>query len=110
MAAEQSRIRENAIELITADRGPHYEPFGWHHWPEYPWLAYQFRRGLGETQEGGGSVSEIMMAGSRIIPGDLESWHAEWMVVADRNWQRGLAEEKLGHIRTAMNCFLRAAD
>ena len=45
-----------------------------------------------------------------MIPGDLESWHAEWMRIADRNWQRGLAEEKLGHIRTAMNCFLRAAD
>jgi pimeloyl-ACP methyl ester carboxylesterase len=32
------------------------------------------------------------------------------MVIADANWQRGLSEEKLGHIRTAMNCFLRAAD
>ena len=103
-------IGENAIEEITADRSPHYEPFGWHHWPEHPWLAYQFRRGLGETQEGGGSVSEVMLAGSRMIPGDLESWHTEWMVIADANWQRGLAEEKLGHIRTAMNCFLRAAD
>ncbi|HEX7790537.1 MAG TPA: hypothetical protein VF467_08450, partial [Afipia sp.] len=73
-------IGENAIEEITADRTPHYEPFGWHHWPEHPWLAYQFRRGLGETQEGGGSVSEVMLAGSRMIPGDLESWHKEWMV------------------------------
>ncbi|KAA0078268.1 alpha/beta hydrolase [Tardiphaga sp. P9-11] len=109
MAAGKS-IGENAIEEITADRTPHYEPFGWHHWPEHPWLAYQFRRGLGETQEGGGSVSEVMLAGSRMIPGDLESWHKEWMVIADANWQRGLSEEKLGHIRTAMNCFLRAAD
>jgi acetyl esterase/lipase len=55
MAAANFGISENAIELITADRGPHYEPFGWHHWPEHPWLSYQFRRGLGETQEGGGS-------------------------------------------------------
>jgi hypothetical protein len=90
MAIAASNISENAIELITADRGPHYEPFGWHHWPEHPWLAYQFRRGLGETQEGGGSVSEVMQAGSRMIPGDLESWHAEWMRIADRNWTRGL--------------------
>ena len=77
MAQENVGISENAIELITADRTPHYEPFGWHHWPEHPWLSYQFRRGLGETQEGGGSVSEVMQAGSRMIPGDLESWHAE---------------------------------
>jgi dienelactone hydrolase len=105
-----SSVGDNAIEEITADRGPHYEPFGWHHWPEHPWLSYQFRRGLGETQEGGGSVSEVMQVGSRMIPGDLESWHAEWMRIADRNWARGLAEEASAHIRTAMNCFLRAAD
>ena len=103
-------VADDTIEQITADRSAHYEPFGWHHWPEHPWLSYQFRRGLGETQEGGGAVSEVLMAGSRMIPGDLESWHAEWMRIANRNWQRGLAEESEGHIRTAMNCFLRAAD
>ena len=103
-------IDDGAIERITSDRGPHYEPFGWHHWPEHPWLSYQFRRGLGETQEGGGSVSEVFQAASRMIPGDIESWHIEWMRIADRNWQRGVAEETEGHVRTAMNCFLRAAD
>jgi dienelactone hydrolase len=101
---------DGAIEKITENRLPHYEPYGWHHWPEHPWLAYQFRRGLGETQEGGGSVSEIFLAASRMEPGSLESWHTEWKRIADQNWQRGLDEEKLGHIRTAMNCFLRAAD
>jgi hypothetical protein len=110
MAAANPGISENAIELITADGGPHYEPFGWHHWPEHPCLAYQFCCGLGDTQEGGGSVSKVMQAGARMIPGDLENWHTEWMRIADRNWARGLAEEAQGHIRTAMNCFLRAAD
>lgn len=105
-----SDTADDTIEQITADRSAHYEPFGWHHWPEHPWLSYQFRRGLGETQEGGGAVSELFQAASRMIPGDFESWHLEWMRIADRNWNRGLAEEKAGHIRTAMNCFLRAAD
>jgi acetyl esterase/lipase len=98
------------IEAAVSNSAPHYEPFGWHHWPDHPWLSYQFRRGLGETQEGGGSVSESFLAASRMIPGDLESWHAEWMRVADHNLQRGDAEAALGHIRTAMNCWLRAAD
>ena len=101
---------DNAIERITADRGPHYEPFGWHHWPEHPWLTYQFRRALGETQEGGGSVSECFLAASRMIPGDLESWHREWYRIAEENFCRATEEEAKGHIRTAMNCFLRAAD
>jgi hypothetical protein len=45
-----------------------------------------------------------------MIPGDKESWHREWMRVADRNETRGRNEESAGHIRTAMNCYLRAAD
>ena len=101
---------DNLIERITENRQPHFEPYGWHHWPEHPWLAYQFRRGLGETQEGGGTVSECFQAASRMILGDKESWHREWMRVADRNQNRGLTEEQAGHIRTAMNCYLRAVD
>ena len=101
---------DNLIERITENRQPHFEPYGWHHWPEHPWLAYQFRRGLGETQEGGGTVSECFQAASRMILGDKESWHREWMRVADRNQKRGLTEEQAGHIRTAMNCYLRAVD
>jgi len=102
--------QDNLIEVITENKLPHYEPYGWHHWPEHPWLAYQFRRGLGEVQEGGGAVSEVFQAASRMIPGDLESWHKEWKHIADRNWKRGEEAEAQGHIRTAMNCFLRAAD
>jgi pimeloyl-ACP methyl ester carboxylesterase len=101
---------DNLIERVTENKLAHYEPYGWHHWPEHPWLAYQFRRGLGETQEGGGTVSECFLAASRMVPGDYESWHREWMVIADRNFQRGAEEERAGHIRTAMNCWLRAAD
>jgi len=89
---------------------PLYEPFGWHHWPDEFWMSYQFRRGLGETQEGGGAVSEVFQCGSRIVPGDYESWYREWMHIADRNARRGDEEFALRHVRTAMNCWLRAAN
>jgi dienelactone hydrolase len=89
---------------------PKYEPFGWHHWPDHFFMSYQFRRALGETQEGGGAVSECFQAASRMKPGDAESWHVEWLHVAERNDARGDGEEKAGHTRTAMNCWLRAAD
>jgi dienelactone hydrolase len=94
----------------AAGAPPRYEPFGWHHWPEHFFLSYQFRRALGETQEGGGAVSECFQAASRMVPGDLDSWHREWMVVAERNDRRGDEAERAGHIRTAMNSWLRAAD
>lgn len=98
------------IDAAVTDTAPHYEPYGWHHWPAFPWPSYQFRRALGETQEGGGSVSESFLAASRMIPGDYDSWYKEWMVVADNNFRRGETAEGKGHIQTAMNCYLRAAD
>ena len=73
-------------------------------------MSYQFRRGLGETQEGGGAVSECFQAASRMVPGDQESWHVEWLSVAERNDRRGDAEAAVGHIQTAQNCWLRAAN
>lgn len=94
----------------TQTAAPRYEPFGWHHWPEHFFMSYQFRRGLGETQEGGGAVSEVFQAASRMKPGDAESWHVEWLRIGEQNDVRGDAEERAGHIRTAMNCWLRAAD
>lgn len=101
---------ERTIGRITESLDAHYEPFGWHHWPEFPWMSYQFRRALGETQEGGGAVSECFLAASKMVPGDEESWHAEWLKVARRNLERGDAAEKAGHIETAKNCWLRGAD
>ncbi len=103
-------MEKNLIDAVAENLEPHYEPYGWHHWPDHPFLAYQFRRGLGETQEGGGAVSECFLAASRMVPGDLESWHAEWLRVADNNHKRGDEAENTGHIQTAKNCWLRAAD
>lgn len=73
-------------------------------------MSYQFRRGLGETQEGGGAVSEVFQAASRMLPGDAESWHAQWLRIAMRNDARGDEESLQGHVRTAMNCWLRASE
>jgi dienelactone hydrolase len=103
-------VEDSAIDHVTEDRNAHYEPFGWHHWPEHPWMSYQFRRALGETQEGGGAVSECFQAASRMVPGDQESWHVEWTRVAERNRIRGDEAEAVGNINTAMTCWLRAVD
>ena len=94
----------------AAGASPRYEPFGWHQWPDHFWMSYQFRRGLGETQEGGGAVSEVFQAASRMKPGDAESWHEEWTRIGVRNDERGDGEHAQGHVRTAMNCWLRAAN
>jgi pimeloyl-ACP methyl ester carboxylesterase len=104
------RAEELLIDQVTDVTHGVYQPYGWHHWPKYPWMSYQFRRALGETQEGGGAVSECFLAASRMIPGDKESWHREWKRIADFNQARGDEEFGKGHVRTAMNCWLRGAN
>jgi hypothetical protein len=86
-----------------------YQPYGWEQWPENPWLSYQFRRTLGYAQLGGASVSECMQVGSRVVAADKESWHAEWMRVADNNSARAELAEKAGDIFTARAAWLRAS-
>src|SRR3546814_15440565 len=54
--------------------------------------------------------SDVCSSDLRMIPGDKESWYAEWRRIADDNQERGDDELKSGHVRTAMNCWLRAAD
>jgi len=91
-------------------RAPSYEPFGWHHWHDDFWMSYQLRRGLGETQEGGGAISEIFQAASKMTANDFESWYREWTHIAERNDRRGDEAIEKKHVRTAMNCWLRAAN
>jgi hypothetical protein len=88
---------------------PRYQPYGWEQWPENPWLSYQFRRTLGYAQLGGASVSECMQVASRVVPVDKESWHAEWMRVADSNTARAEMAEKEGDVFTARDGWLRAS-
>jgi pimeloyl-ACP methyl ester carboxylesterase len=102
-------IEEALIDGGSTNASPHYEPYGWQHWPDHPWWSYQFRRGLGETQEGAGAVSEVFLAASRMTPGDDESWYREWLAIAYRNHKRANAAEAAGHLQTAQNCWLRAA-
>jgi len=97
-------------KTAAAGSAPRYEPYGWVQWPDHHWMSYQFRRGLGETQQGGGSISECFLAASRMVPGDKESWHKEWTRVAESNRIRGDEAEAKGHIETAKNCWIRATD
>lgn len=102
-------MNNNQVATATPQAG-YFAPFGWEHWPEFPMWSYQLRRGLGETQEGGGSVSETFQAASRMTPGDDESWHREFTRIADNNLARGDTAAAEGHLQTARNCWLRAAD
>lgn len=97
-------VKEEPVEY------PHYEPYGWQHWPTHPWLSLQFRRGLGETQYGGGAISECLLVASRVDPDDPETWFREFRIRADRNREQGARAEQAGHLVTARDAWLRATN
>ena len=51
----KERAAMTAEQELTEGKGGVYTAAGWEHWPDDPWFSYQFRRALGETQEGGGA-------------------------------------------------------
>jgi hypothetical protein len=48
--------RNVLLDFIRDNKVQHYEPYGWHRWPDHPALSLRFRRALGETQQGGNAA------------------------------------------------------
>src|SRR3546814_16840086 len=101
-------MEQKLVDVLTDVRVPHYEPYGWHHWPDFPYMAYQFRRALGEKQEGAGTISECFIAASRMVPGELESWYAECTRVGEKSKRRGEQTEQKGTHQATRTCSPRA--
>lgn len=97
-------------DSVVAPSVPQYTPAGWAHFPGNPDFNFQFARALGGVQEDAGTVSEIMLVGSRIPNGDKEAWHREWTRMAEVNKARAQAAAKVGHFQTAKSTFMRAAN
>lgn len=73
-------------------------------------FAFQFVRRLGNATSQAADVGECISAAKRIVDGNTESWHTEWLSLANRI--QGLAQdfEKEGHLIPAGETFMRAAN
>jgi hypothetical protein len=70
---------------------------------------YETQRILGHTAYGAADTAEVLITEQRITAGDYDSWHDEWLAIADR--LAGEAETALaaGHRVSARDGFLRAS-
>jgi len=69
---------------------------------------YETLRSFGHITYGGADFGEVVSTSVRIVEGDYDSWHDEWLATADRvsgEARRALAE---GHPVSARDGFLRA--
>lgn len=87
-----------------------YQADGWTQWPGHSELSFQFSRVLAAAQEGASMISECFLAASRMQPGDVESWYREWFRLGEVSEARAAAADAAGHLQTAQNNWLRAAN
>jgi dienelactone hydrolase len=87
----------------------HFSPQGQGQWLDSDEFSTEFLKLLGAAQEGGSMVSECFLVASRIDPNDrANSWHREWLRIADRNNERAHAAFGRGRMLTAQSNWLRA--
>lgn len=90
--------------------GGGYAPDGWKQWPEDEEFSAQFVRILAAAQDGASMIGECFQAAGRIAAGDRESWHAAWLVPAERSAARAEGAEAAGRRLTARSNWIRAAN
>ena len=87
----------------------HFSPEGQVQWLDNDEFSAEFLKLLGAAQEGGAMVSECILVASRIDSNDrANSWHREWLRIADRNAARANTAFERGHVVTARSNWLRA--
>lgn len=94
---------------LTATGGG-YAPDGWKQWPNDEEFSSQFVRILAAAQDGASTIGDCFQAAGRIAAGDRESWHAAWLVPAERAVARAQAAAVAGRCLTARANWIRAAN
>ncbi|MFJ4673852.1 alpha/beta hydrolase family protein [Kitasatospora purpeofusca] len=71
---------------------------------------YETLRSMSHIAYGGADFGEVVATGERIVEGDYDSWHDEWLITADRVADEAEKALKAGHRISARDGFLRASN
>jgi pimeloyl-ACP methyl ester carboxylesterase len=77
--------------------------------PNDPQFWYETQRILGHTAYGGADTGEVLATAQRVVPGDYDSWHDEWLRTAERIAAQAEISLGDGHLISARDGFLRAS-
>ncbi|GAA3546066.1 alpha/beta fold hydrolase [Amycolatopsis ultiminotia] len=75
-----------------------------------PAFWYETLRSLGHIAYGGADFGEVVTTAGRIVSGDYDSWHDEWLLTADRVATRAHRSLAGGHRVSARDGYLRASN
>ncbi len=101
------------IQPASSNFGINYSYTTWRAWPNRPdlWqMNFQITRFIGQSDFGGANFAEVWNAVQRITPGDKESWHAEWLRMAQLVENFGKDCEQRGNNNIAKYYYMRASN
>ncbi|MEU8246780.1 alpha/beta fold hydrolase [Nonomuraea sp. NPDC048916] len=75
-----------------------------------PTFWYETLRSFGHIAYGGADFGEVLTTSQRIIEGDYDSWHDEWLATADRVTAEAAESLAAGRRVSARDGFLRASN
>lgn len=78
--------------------------------PDDPQFWFETLRSLGHAAYGGADFGEVVSTAERIVAGDYDSWHDEWLALADRVAAEAEKARAAGHPVTARDGLLRAGN
>ncbi|MFM7677118.1 MAG: alpha/beta hydrolase family protein [Synechococcus sp.] len=70
----------------------------------------QLQRSATAVSSGSADLGEVLATARRVIPGDHDSWHAEWSALAGHTMQRADSSARRGHGVSAAKAYLRATE
>jgi pimeloyl-ACP methyl ester carboxylesterase len=77
---------------------------------EDPQFSFQTLRMLGSAESGQAEIGEVLRTAGRIVEGDFESWHREWLATAERVEAIGDSCSARGHTVSAREAWMRASN
>lgn len=80
------------------------------YFPDDPQFWFETLRTFGHIAYGGADFGEVAVTAQRIVSGDYDSWHDEWMLTAERVASEGRDSLARGHRVSARDAFLRASN
>lgn len=78
--------------------------------PDNPQFWYETLRSMSHIAYGGADFGEVVSTSERIVEGDYDSWHTEWLATADRVSAEAEKALEAGHGVSARDGFLRASN
>ena len=73
-------------------------------------FAFELLRTIGHAAADAADIGECLAAAARMSDGDVESWHREWLALADRVQREAELSAAGGHTVSARGGFLRASN